>query len=72
MDKATPIPMGLSNLTINCGRDGTWLNFTASNGKSASLNVDHMAKGGIIGAALLGWCDDRQRQAEQIRAASAC
>lgn len=68
MDKATEIPMDDSNLSISCGRDGTWLHFEASSGKSASINVDLLAKGGIIGEAITGWCADRQKQAEQVRA----
>lgn len=68
MEQSTEIPMDESNLSISCGRDGTWLHFEASNGKSASINVDLLAKGGIVGSALSGWCDDRQAQAAQIRA----
>lgn len=69
MDKATNIPMDDCALTINCGRDGTWLHFSASNGKFASLNVDNIDNGaGIISAALRSWCEDRQKQAAQIRA----
>lgn len=67
MDRATEIPMDDCGLTINCGRDGTWLHFSSTAGKSASLNVDLMVKGHIIGAALREWCADRQKQAEQIR-----
>jgi hypothetical protein len=68
MDKATEIPMDDCNLTIRCGRDGTWINFEATTGKQACINIDHMDKGGVIGAALRDWCADRQAQAEKIRA----
>ena len=67
MDQATQILMDDCGLMINCGRDGTWLHFKASTGKSASLNVDLMDKG-IMATALRDWCADRQKQAEQIRA----
>lgn len=65
---ATDIPLEDANISITCGRDGTWLHFHASNGKSASLNIDLMNHGHVIGAALHGWCEDRQKQAGQIRA----
>lgn len=67
-DRATEIPMDDCNLSINCGRDGTWLIFSASSGKSAAINVDLIDKGGIVGTTLNDWCADRQKQAEQIRA----
>jgi len=67
MERSTEIPLSDSGLSITCGRDGTWLHFNATNDKSAAINVDLMDKGGIIGAALRGWCADRQKQAEQIR-----
>mgnify|MGYP001577227286 FL=1 len=68
-ERATAIPIAVCGLSVACGRDGTWLHFTSSVGKSASLNVENMARGdGIIAAALRAWCADRQRQAEQMRA----
>lgn len=66
-ERATEIPMDDCGLVINCGRDGTWLHFTASSGKHSSINVDLMNRGGIIGNALRDWCADRQKQAEKIR-----
>ena len=72
-EQATVIPMDDCGLSINCGRDGTWLHFEASDAPSVSINVDVMAeesKGGVINAGLRGWCSDRQKQAEQIRAAA--
>ena len=69
MANATEIPMDDCGLTINCGRDGTWLHFTASNGLHVSLNVENMADTkDPFSRALLFWCDDRRKQAEQIRA----
>lgn len=68
MDKATEIPMDDCNLTINCGRDGTWLHFSTSKGLSASVNVENMQHGHIVSKALQAWCNDRQEQAAQIRA----
>ena len=66
---STEIPMDDCAVFINCGQDGTWLHFSAADGKSASLNMDQLEKGGLIGAALRSWCADRQKQAEQIRTA---
>ena len=68
MERSTEIPLDDCNLSISCGRDGTWLHFDAASGKSAAINVDLMDHGHIIGAALRDWCADRQKQAEQIRA----
>lgn len=69
--KATMIPFNDEcNLTIKVGRDGVWLNFLASNGRHASINVNVMSetKSSIIGSALYQWCVDREAQAEQIKA----
>ena len=67
--RATEIPMTDCDLTIGCGRDGTWLHFTSSTGRSASLNIEALAErnGSIIGWALRDWCNARQEQADQIR-----
>ena len=68
-DKSTTIPLDDCAMTISVGRDGTWLNFSAANGKHASIRVESLAENSvhIIGAALLGWCEDRVVQADQIR-----
>jgi hypothetical protein len=68
MEKAIEIPMDNCGLSINCGRDGTWLHFTASNGHHASINVDLMDNGSsITKSALRGWCADRQEQAKNLQ-----
>lgn len=67
--EATMIPLNDEcNLEIKVGRDGVWLNFIASNGRQASLNVNAISetKGGIIGSALYQWAVDREAQANQI------
>lgn len=53
-----------SNLSIKIGRDGTWLRFSASNGKQAALRIESLAenKVGIIGMALRQWCADRRAE----------
>lgn len=68
-ETAVAMPMNDCGLTINTGRDGTWLHFTARTGRSAFLNVDVMAaeRGGIVGRALKDWCGERQGQADDIR-----
>lgn len=68
-ERATEMPMGDCGLTINVGRDGTWLHFTAKSGMSASINMDVMAseRGSIIGRALKDWCAERQEQAATIK-----
>ncbi len=60
-NKATVISNEDCAVTVSVGRDGTWLNFSASNGKFASIRVESLAEksGGIIGNALLCWCRDR-------------
>lgn len=65
MYMAIEIPLEDAELTINSGRDGVWLHFKASNGQSASINVDNMAvgRGGITGSALSCWCDDQRLRA---------
>ena len=71
MERATDIPIYDCGMRITCGRDGVWLHFSSESGVSASLNVLNMASlenGGVIGRGLLNWCEDRQKQAEQIRA----
>jgi len=69
VEQATEIPNDDCGLSINCGRDGTWLHFSASSGNHASINVENMAAGrDLIGKSLLDWCEDRQTQAMLIRA----
>jgi len=68
IERATDIPMDDCGISITCGRDGTWLHFSAASGKYASINVENMSRGGdMIDIALLSWCEDRQKQAAQIR-----
>ena len=59
-------------LIVRAHRDGTWLEFKAASGKSASLRMETVAegRGGIIGAAIQEWCQDRQR--EVAHACSRC
>jgi len=58
-------------LTVNVTRDGTWLTFTASDGKSATLRIETLAEKrpspSIVGAALRQWCQDRQEEAHGAR-----
>lgn len=51
-----------SNIQVRAKKDGTWITFTASDGKSATLRIETVAKGkiGIIGMALRQWCEDQQ------------
>lgn len=69
LETATEMPMNDCGLTINTGRDGTWLHFKASTGKHASLSVDVMAEDrrNIIAQALKDWCADRQGQASALK-----
>lgn len=66
---ATEIPMDDCGLTINVGRDGTWLHFSSEAGLHASFNVENLAanQGLVFGKALIAWCEDRREQAEQIK-----
>lgn len=64
--KAIDIPMHDCGLKINVGRDGCWLHFTSESGLSASINVENMDKGGIIGRALQAWCEERYKQAADL------
>lgn len=69
LEKATEMPMNDCGLTINTGRDGTCLHFTARSGKSASINVENWANskdGGVTAQALRDWAADRQEQAAAI------
>lgn len=70
MDRATEIPMSDCGLTIACGEDGVWLHFSASDGKSAALNVSRIRVplGTLSGETLDSWCADRMKQAAEIRA----
>ena len=68
-ETATEMPMDNCGLTINVGRDGTWLHFTAKSGKSAGINVENWANfkdGGITAQALRDWASDRREQAAAI------
>jgi len=67
--KATEIPLEDAGLTINVGRDGTWLHFKAKDGLYASLNVENLAanKGSVTERALLAWCHDRAEIAQKIK-----
>ena len=67
--EAVILPIDDCAFTISIGSDGTWLNFSASNGKFACIRVESLAEksGHIVGAALLGWCKDRASQADEIR-----
>ena len=69
LEKATEMPMDDCGLTINVGRDGTWLHFTAKSGMSAGINVENWANskdGGITAQALRDWASDRREQAVAI------
>ena len=69
VDQATEMPMDDCGLTINTGRDGTWLHFTAKSGMSAGINVENWANskdGGITAQALRDWASDRREQAVAI------
>ena len=68
--KATEIPNDDNGLMVNVGRDGTWLHFTSSTGKSCSINMEIKAEreGPIFGEAIKGWCLDQRKQAEKIKA----
>jgi len=61
-------------LTIRYGRDGVWLCFEATTGKKAMFDIELLyspslhGRGDIIRAALQDWCEDRYKQADQIRA----
>lgn len=41
--KAVEVPLNDCGLSINYGRDGAWLHFSASNGKKASISVNCLA-----------------------------
>lgn len=47
-------------LTVQAGADGVWLNFAASTGRHALLNVERIADlhGGIVSKALRDWAAD--------------
>lgn len=58
----TKCEIGLADLTVLVGDDGTWLEFT-SDGKRALIHVEALAdlrNGTIVGDVLKGWCMDRQ------------
>lgn len=52
------------HLIVRTGRCGTWIEFKATNGRSAALNIEALAEErfGIIGSALKQWCVDRQAE----------
>lgn len=60
MAEITGLHIQVTSGAISGDRD-VWLHFKSENGKSAMLSVAAMAekKGGIIGAALRGWAEDR-------------
>jgi hypothetical protein len=66
-ENATELPIADCGLSVLVGRDGTWLHFETSAGKSAAICIELMDRGGLIGAALKTWCAERQQQAGQIR-----
>lgn len=69
--RSTNLSIADCNVWISCGRDGTWLHFEASNAPSVAINIENLAEnhhGSIIRRGLRGWCDDRQKDAGQIRA----
>jgi hypothetical protein len=54
------------NLEVLVKEDAVWLNFNASNGQSAMINVNALANavhGPITESALRQWCEDRRREA---------
>ena len=55
-----PTPLQHKGLTVQAGADGVWLNFAASTGRHALLNVDRIADshGGIVSKALRDWAAD--------------
>ncbi len=57
MDKARLIETNITGLSFSIGEDGVWMN-TSANGKHAGINlVDYGKKGGIIGSAVIAWCN---------------
>lgn len=68
MEKAIELSAEEAAITVTVGRDGVWLNIEALSGKKASFHVaSALARPGIIGAAVVDWCGDREEQADQIR-----
>lgn len=66
-EKAITVPLEYSELKLTVGRDGVWLHFSASTGRSASMSVNSMAakQGNLIGHALRDWCEDMADVAEK-------
>ena len=54
-------------IEVSAKRDGTWITFTASDGKSATFRVETLAESrpGIIGMELKQWCKDRQAEVQK-------
>lgn len=70
-ERSTNLQIEDCNIWVSCGRDGTWLHFEAVNAPSVAINVENLGEthsGSIIKSGLRGWCADRQKEAEQIRA----
>jgi hypothetical protein len=70
-DKAVEIPPNDCGLKITCGRDGVWLHFSSSAGKLATIHVESLTRDGLVGEALLAWCEDRRKQAARIHGGAA-
>ncbi len=54
----------MDGLTLHVKCDGTWLEFRASSGKTATLRIETLAENriGIRSKALRDWCQDRQAE----------
>jgi hypothetical protein len=52
------------NLVVRAEEDGTWLEFTTSDGRQATLRVETLAahERGLAGITLRQWCQDRQAE----------
>ena len=68
-DKLEALELYGGAIGVRVGKDGVWLNFTASTGKHASLRVETVAdeRGPLAKGALVDWCKDRHAQAERMR-----
>jgi hypothetical protein len=69
VEQSTNLEIQDCNIRVSCGRDGTWLHFEASNAPSVAINIENLAErhnGGVIKNGLLGWCEDRQRDAQKV------
>lgn len=65
MSRTIELPIQDCDITVRVGRDGVWISLGPNTGFHVMNNLGKT--GHIIGRKVAEWCDEREKQAEQVR-----